>query len=85
MTDWPHPTHDLDGMGGPYGGDVCPWCGRQLRLAEEAVHAETENEGKVLELAPEDVSKPLLHRECYQEYRGQDSHDLDEFREVGEA
>lgn len=85
MTDWPHPTHDPEGMGGPYGGDVCPWCGEQLKRSERVVHAQTGNEGAVMDLAPEDVSEPLLHPSCYQEYRGQDSHDLDEFREVGGA
>lgn len=77
--DWPHQTHDPDAIGGPFGGDVCPWCGEALRRDEDGVDARNGTRGDVLDLAPKDVSVPVLHPDCHQEWIARNTRSLAEF------
>lgn len=67
MSDpYKHDTHHPDTVGGPYRGDHCPYCGDPLKGHQEVVNEQGES-GKVLELAPEDVTTPLWCPECWEE------------------
>lgn len=77
--DFPHPTHDSEAMGGPFGGDVCPWCGDALRRGEEGVRATDGKRGDVYDLAADDVAIPVLHPDCYSKWQYKQTARLDEF------
>lgn len=63
-----YPAHHVDAMsvGGPYGGDVCPYCGVPMAYGDDAIDADGRT-GTVGELDGGDVSKAFWHTECWSE------------------
>lgn len=79
MVEYPHPTCDSDTFGPNHGGDLCPICGEALAYDDIIRHLSTGETGRLLDVAPDDVSQPLAHPSCYREWTEKQTRTLDEF------
>jgi len=77
-----YPTHSKGALDKGFPGDICPRCGIALERKETVVAFDGES-GLLMEVASDDVTKPVYHPDCWtgrkEEERGKRNDSLEDY------